>query len=120
MLMYSAIGEEGEAHAAVLGVVAGDELRARPRAGRTARRLVSAIAGDEEDQEADELRARCTRPCRLLLSTMSTSESDCAIITTPITDRPSETSYETSCAHVRSAPSREYLFSLAQPPRIRP
>src|SRR6266511_3117647 len=48
--------------------------------------------------------------------TMSTSESDLPMITTPRTESASETSYETICAHVRIDPSSEYLDSLAQPP----
>ena len=52
--------------------------------------------------------------------TMSTSERLWAIMITPITDRPIATSYDTSWAAVRAAPSRLYLLPLAQPPRIRP
>ncbi len=36
--------------------------------------------------------------------------------TTPRTARPSETSYETSCAQVRIEPRSEYFDSLDQPP----
>src|SRR5689334_3381677 len=58
-----------------------------------------------------------TSPC---LWTMSTSESDWPIITTPRTASASETSYETSCAHVRIEPSSEYFDSDDQPPTMKP
>src|SRR4026209_636294 len=48
--------------------------------------------------------------------TISVSESDPAMITTPSTDRASATSYDTSCAQVRIEPSRAYFESEAQPP----
>ena len=51
---------------------------------------------------------------------MSTSESEPAIITTPSTESASDTSYETSCAHVRIEPSSEYFESDAQPPTMKP
>ena len=51
---------------------------------------------------------------------MSTSDRLWAIMITPITDRPIATSYDTSWAAVRAAPSRLYLLPLAQPPRISP
>ena len=44
----------------------------------------------------------------------------CAISTTPSTERASETSYETICAHVRIEPSSEYFDSDAQPPTMNP
>src|SRR6478735_3938605 len=53
-------------------------------------------------------------------ATMSTSESEPAIITTPSTESASDTSYETSCAHVRIEPSSEYFESDAQPPTMNP
>ena len=53
-------------------------------------------------------------------ATMSTRESEPAISTIPSTERASETSYETSCAHVRIEPSREYFDSEAQPPTMKP
>src|SRR4051794_37611635 len=43
-----------------------------------------------------------------------------AISTTPSTLRASETSYETSWAHVRIEPSSEYFESEAQPPTMKP
>src|SRR3954452_15801615 len=52
--------------------------------------------------------------------TMSTSESEPAISTTPSTLSASATSYETSCAHVRMAPSSENFESDAQPPTMKP
>src|SRR3954465_3624632 len=54
------------------------------------------------------------------LSTMSCRFSDCPISTTPSTLSASETSYETSCAHVRIDPSSEYFASDAQPPTMKP
>ena len=56
-------------------------------------------------------------PCLL---TMSTRLSDWPIRTTPSTDSASDTSYETSCAHVRIEPSSEYFDCDAQPPMIAP
>src|SRR3954462_14205709 len=52
--------------------------------------------------------------------TISVSASDWPIRTTPSTLSASETSYETSCAQVRIAPSSEYLDSEAQPPTMKP
>ena len=52
--------------------------------------------------------------------TMSTSESDRAIRITPSTLSASETSYETSCAHVRIDPSSAYFESDDQPPMMKP
>ena len=54
------------------------------------------------------------------LSTISVRLSDCPIITTPSTESASETSYETSCAHVRMEPRIEYFDSDAQPPTMKP
>ncbi len=54
------------------------------------------------------------------LWTMSTSESDWPISTTPRTAKVSETSYETICAHVRIEPSSAYFESEAQPPTMKP
>ena len=54
------------------------------------------------------------------LSTMSTSESEPAVIATPSSDRPRATSYEISCAAERIAPRNEYFEPEAQPPSIRP
>ena len=51
---------------------------------------------------------------------MSVSESEPDIRITPSTASASETSYETSCAHVRIEPSSEYFDSLAQPPMMKP
>src|SRR5438046_1040661 len=51
---------------------------------------------------------------------MSTSESEPAMITTPRTESASETSYETSCAHVRIEPRSEYFDSDDQPPMMKP
>ena len=45
--------------------------------------------------------------------TMSVSDRLCESISTPTTDSPIATSYETSCAAVRAAPSSEYLLPLA-------
>ncbi len=56
-------------------------------------------------------------PCA---ATMSTSESDLAMITTPSTESASETSYDTSCAHVRIEPSNANFESDAQPPMMKP
>ena len=42
------------------------------------------------------------------------------MITTPRTDSASETSYETSWAHVRIEPSSAYFESDDQPPRMNP
>ncbi len=47
-------------------------------------------------------------------------ESVCAISTTPSTERASETSYETICAHIRMEPRSEYFDSDAQPPMMKP
>src|SRR5512133_4316754 len=52
--------------------------------------------------------------------TMCVSCSDWPISTTPSTLSASETSYDTSCAHVRIEPSSEYLDSDAQPPTMKP
>src|SRR5689334_1857711 len=52
--------------------------------------------------------------------TMSVSRSDWPISTTPSTLSASETSYDTSCAHVRIEPSSEYFDSDAQPPTMKP
>ncbi len=41
-------------------------------------------------------------------------------MTTPSTLSASETSYETSCAHVRIEPRIEYFDSDAQPPTMKP
>ena len=46
--------------------------------------------------------------------------SDWPISTTPSTLSASDTSYETSCAHVRIEPSIEYFDSDAQPPTMKP
>ena len=53
-------------------------------------------------------------------STMSASESDWPMITTPSTAKVSETSYETICAQVRIEPSSEYFECEAQPPTMKP
>src|SRR3954469_22001764 len=53
-------------------------------------------------------------------STIFVSESEPAMSTTPSTLSASETSYETSCAHVRIDPSSEYFDSDAQPPTMKP
>ncbi len=42
------------------------------------------------------------------------------MITTPSTLSASDTSYETSCAHVRIEPRSENLESDAQPPMMNP
>src|SRR3954454_24386267 len=52
--------------------------------------------------------------------TTSTRLIDCAISTTPSTERARNTSYETSSAHVRMEPSIEYFESEAQPPTMKP
>ena len=110
--------EEPEAHAAVLGVVAGDELLlGLGQVERRPRRL--GRAREQEDDEADELRQHVPDVASWA-ATMSTSESDSAMITTPSTESASETSYETSCAHVRIEPSSEYFESDAQPPTMKP
>ena len=53
-------------------------------------------------------------------STIAGSESDWPMITTPSTESASETSYETSCAHVRIEPRIENFDSDAQPPTMKP
>src|SRR5690348_1331734 len=58
-----------------------------------------------------------TFPCSW---TMSGSESDCAMTTTPSTASASETSYEPSWAHVRMEPRSEYFDSDDQPPTMKP
>ena len=52
--------------------------------------------------------------------TMSTSESEWPMITTPRTAKVSETSYETICAQVRIEPSSANLEWEAQPPTMKP
>ena len=52
--------------------------------------------------------------------TISGSESERPSRTTPSTLSASETSYDTSCAHVRIDPSSEYFDSDAQPPTMKP
>src|SRR5919202_3808631 len=52
--------------------------------------------------------------------TISVSDSDRPSSTTPRTLSASDTSYETSCAHVRIEPSSEYFDSDAQPPTMNP
>ena len=52
-------------------------------------------------------------PCA---STMSTSEIEPAVITTPSRERPIATSYEINCAAERIEPRNEYLEPDAQPP----
>ena len=42
------------------------------------------------------------------------------MITTPSTESASDTSYETSCAHVRIEPRSAYFDSDAQPPTMKP
>ena len=54
------------------------------------------------------------------LLTICVSESEPAVITTPTSDSPSETSYEMSCAAERIAPRNEYFEPEAQPPSISP
>src|SRR5215212_1386327 len=56
-------------------------------------------------------------PC---FATISLRFSDCPIITTPSTASASDTSYDTSCAHVRIDPSSEYFDSDAHPPTMKP
>src|ERR671917_73133 len=51
-------------------------------------------------------------------ATISVSDSDWPMITTPSTLSASETSYDTSCAHVRIEPSSEYFERDAQPPTM--
>jgi len=53
-------------------------------------------------------------------ATMSTSDSEPAIRMTPSTESASDTSYDTSCAHVRIDPRSENLESEAQPPMMKP
>ena len=98
-------------------MVAGDELGVG--FGEVERRAVRlGDARDEEDEQADELRRGDeTSPWRW---TISTSVQRPAMITTPSTASASETSYETSCAHVRIEPSSEYFDSDAQPPTMNP
>src|SRR6266536_4524340 len=52
------------------------------------------------------------------LETIAVSWSDWPISTTPSTLSASDTSYDTSCAHVRIEPSSEYFDSDAQPPMM--
>src|SRR6266480_1543445 len=56
-------------------------------------------------------------PC---LATISVSDSEPAVNTTPSSDSASDTSYEMSCAAERMAPRNEYLDPDAQPPSINP
>src|SRR5712691_356409 len=82
-------------------------------------RLVSAIIAKKNTSSPANcgMKNQIVAPCLL---TMSTRFSDWPIRTTPSTDSASDTSYETSCAHVRIEPSREYFDSEAQPPTIGP
>src|SRR4051794_31954299 len=82
-------------------------------------RLVSAITAKKKTSipASCGMKNQIVAPCLL---TMSTRLSDWPIRTTPSTERASDTSYDTSCAHVRIAPSSEYFDSEAQPPRIAP
>src|SRR3954463_8921865 len=82
-------------------------------------RLVSAITAKKKTSMPAScgMKNQIVAPCLL---TMSTRLSDWPISTTPSTDSASETSYETSCAHVRIEPSRENFDSEAQPPTIAP
>ena len=109
---------EPEAHPAVLGVVAGDELllglgEVERRAGGLGR------AREQEDDQPDELRDRVP-DVSSCAATISVSESVPAMITTPRTESASDTSYETSCAHVRIEPRSAYFESDDQPPRMNP
>src|ERR1044072_2623224 len=54
------------------------------------------------------------------LSTIWIRLSDCPISTTPSTESASDTSYETSCAHVRIEPSSEDFDEEGHPPTIAP
>src|SRR5512132_173546 len=82
-------------------------------------RLVSAITAKKKTSIPASwgMKNQIVAPCLL---TMSTRLSDWPISTTPSTESASETSYETSCAHVRIDPSSEYFDSDAQPPTIAP
>ena len=100
-------------------MVPGDELLSASGRSNGAR-FVSAMPADEEDEEADELRHDEPAGRSSCSATMSVSESDWPISTTPSTASASETSYETSCAHVRIEPSSEYFDSHAQPPTMNP
>src|SRR5438270_11476696 len=53
-------------------------------------------------------------------ATISERLSERPRMTTPRTLSASETSYETSCAHVRIEPRIEYFDSDAQPPTMKP
>ena len=80
----------GEAPAAVLGVVAADELGVG--LGQVERRAVGlGEARGEEDQEADELRARSTT-CPPARGRCPVSDSVCAVMITPTSASPWETS----------------------------
>ena len=82
-------------------------------------RLVSAMPARKKITRPTNCGAAKGRnsPCRC---TMSVSASDRPRITTPSTLSASDTSYETSCAHVRIAPSSENFDSDAQPPTMKP
>src|SRR2546423_8214707 len=82
-------------------------------------RLVSALIAKKKTSNPAScgMKNQIVAPCLL---TMSTRLSDWPMKTTPSTDKASDTSYETSCAHVRIEPSSEYFDSEAQPPMIAP
>src|SRR6266508_6087185 len=82
-------------------------------------RLVSAITAKKKTSipASCGTKNQIVAPC---LFTMSTRLSDWPMKTTPRTESASDTSYDTSCAHVRIAPSSEYFDSEAQPPMIAP
>src|SRR5216110_3026748 len=69
-------------------------------------RLVSAIIAKKKTSSPAScgMKNQIVAPCLL---TMSTRLSDWPIRTTPSTDSASDTSYDTSCAHVRIEPSKE-------------
>jgi hypothetical protein len=52
--------------------------------------------------------------------TIAVSESEPAVMITPINASPCETSYEISWAAARIAPRKEYFEPEAQPPSISP
>jgi hypothetical protein len=78
--------------------------------------LVSAVP-DEEDHHAYELRCGERHELTLAVDDVA-SESDRPRITTPSTLRASDTSYDTSCAHVHRAEER--TSTDAQPPTMKP
>src|SRR3954470_10978958 len=118
MLMYSAVWKRPQrmpAYSVWYPATSSVSASGRSNGGR----LVSAMTAKKNTSipASCGMKNQMVAPCLL---TMSTRLSDWPISTTPSTDRASDTSYETSCAHVRIEPSSEYFDSDAQPPMIAP